>query len=71
MVGEDSIVMSGKELRRVHVIHQVVAKQLAQKQAGEVLGLTTRHIRRLSDRLRADGAKGLAHRGRGKPRSAA
>lgn len=67
MVGEDSIVMSGKELRRVHVIHQVVAKQLTQKQAGEVLGLTTRHIRRLSDRLRAEGAKGLAHRGRGKP----
>jgi transposase len=67
MVGEDSIVMKGKELRRVHVIHQVLAKQLTQKQAGEVLGLTTRHIRRLRDRLRADGAKGLAHRGRGKP----
>lgn len=67
MVGEDSIIMSGKELRRVHVIHQVLEHQLTQQQAGEVLGLTARHIRRLRDRLRAGGDQGLVHRGRGRP----
>ncbi|MDF0672817.1 MAG: hypothetical protein P0120_00540 [Nitrospira sp.] len=52
MVGKDSIVMSGKELRQVHVIHQVLARQLTHQKAAEVLGLTPRHIRRLRDRLR-------------------
>jgi len=67
MVGEDRIVMSGSELRRVHVIRQVLAKQLTQHEAGETLGLTTRHIRRLRDRLRTEGDDGLAHQGRGQP----
>ena len=51
MVGEDRIIMRGSELRRVHAIRQVLAKQLTQQQAGEALGLTPRHIRRLRDRL--------------------
>jgi len=49
------------------VIRQVLAKQLTQHEAGEALGLTGRHIRRLRDRLRAEGDHGLAHRGRGRP----
>lgn len=64
---EDRVVMSGSELRRVHVIRQVVEQQLTQREAGEALGLTVRQIRRLSHRQRADGDGGLAHRGRGKP----
>ena len=44
MVREDRVVMSGKELRRVHVIRQVVAKQLTQKEAGTLVGLTDRQI---------------------------
>lgn len=67
MVGEDRVVMSGSELRRVHVIRQVIEHQLTQQKASEALGLTVRHIRRLSHRLRADGDGGLAHRSRGKP----
>lgn len=67
MVGEDRIVMSARELRRVHVIRQVLEKQLPQGKAGEALGLTTRQIRRLLQRMRAEGDRGLAHRGRGKP----
>lgn len=34
MVGEDKVVMSGKELRRVHVIRQALEKQITQAQAG-------------------------------------
>ena len=67
MVREDCIVMRERELRRVHVIRQVLATQLTQQQASEVLGLTTRPIRRLSHRLQADGDSGLAHRSRGQP----
>ncbi|BFU96347.1 MAG: transposase [Nitrospira sp.] len=67
MVREDRIVMRESELRRVHVIRQVLAKQLTQQQAGETLGVTTRQIRRLSHRLQAEGDSGLAHRSRGQP----
>ena len=67
MVREDSIVMRESELRRIHVVRQVLAKQLTHQAAGEALGLTPRHIRRLRDRLQAEGEAGLAHRGRGKP----
>lgn len=67
MVGEDRVIMSVQELRRVHVIRQTMEKKLTQVQVGTVLGLTTRHIRRLIERVEQAGDQGLAHRGRGKP----
>lgn len=67
MVGEDRVIMSVKELRRVHVIRHVLEKKITQGQAGEALGLTARHIRRLLQRVRVDGDAGLVHRGRGQP----
>ena len=67
MVGEDRVIMSVKELRRVHVIRHVLEKKITQGKAGEALGLTARHIRRLMQRVRVDGDAGLVHRGRGKP----
>ena len=67
MVGEDRVIMSVKELRRAHVIRQTMEKKLTQVQAGTVLGLTTRHVRRLIERVAQAGDQGLAHRGRGKP----
>ncbi len=38
MVREDGVIMSVKELRRVHVIRQAMEKKLTQVQAGIVLG---------------------------------
>lgn len=67
MVREDRVIMSVKELRRVHVIRQTREKQLTQVQAGALLGLTPRHIRRLIARMAQAGDHGLAHQGRGKP----
>ncbi len=67
MVGEDKVLMSGKELRRVHVIHQVREKQITQREAGTLLRLTDRQIRRLLGRVQEEGDQGLLHRGRGKP----
>ncbi len=67
MVGEDRVMMNIKELRRVHVIHQAMEKKLTQVQAGALVGLTARQVRRLIQRVRATGDAGLAHRGRGKP----
>jgi len=67
MVGEDRVIMSVKELRRVHVIRQAMEKKLTQVKASTLLGLTTRHIRRLIARVEQEGDQGLAHRGRGTP----
>ncbi len=67
MVGEDRVIMSVKELRRVHVIRQAMEKKLTQAKAGSLLGLTPRHVRRLLQRMQAEGDAGLAHRGRGQP----
>jgi Homeodomain-like domain/Integrase core domain len=67
MVGEDTIRMSTKELRRVHIIRHAMEKKLTQRKAGALLKLTARHVRRLITRVRAEGDGGLAHRGRGQP----
>ena len=67
MVREDRVIMSVKELRRVHVIRQTMENKLTQVKAGTLLGLTPRHIRRLIQRVAQGGDQGLAHRGRGTP----
>ena len=67
MVREETVRMSVPELKRVHVIRQVMNKALRQREAGEVLGLTTRQVRRLIQRVRAEGDAGLVHRSRGTP----
>jgi transposase len=67
MVGEDRIIMSGKELRRVHVIRHAMEHKITQVKAGALLGLTPRQVRRLVTRVRREGDAGLVHRGRGKP----
>lgn len=67
MVGEDTVIMSVKELRRLHVIRQAMERKLTQKKAGDLIGLTVRQVRRLIQRVRQEGDRGLAHRGRGRP----
>ncbi|OGW64215.1 MAG: hypothetical protein A3H49_07290 [Nitrospirae bacterium RIFCSPLOWO2_02_FULL_62_14] len=59
--------LSVKELRRVHVIRQAMEKQLTQQQAGALVGVTARHVRRLIARIQQAGDGGVAHRGRGQP----
>ncbi len=67
MVGEGRVIMSGQELRRVHVIRQAMEKRITQVKASGLLKLTTRHVRRLMERVRGEGDRGLVHRGRGQP----
>lgn len=67
MGGEDTVRMSVQELKRVQVIRQVMNTALRQREAGEVLGLTTRQVRRLIQRVRAEGDAGLVPRSRGTP----
>lgn len=67
MVREDRVMMSVKELRRVPVIRHAMEQTITQVKAGALVGLTARHVRRLIERVRREGDRGLVHRGRGKP----
>ena len=55
MVREDRVIMSVKELRRVHVIRQTREQTLTPVKAGTLRGLRTRHIRRLIERVEPEG----------------
>jgi len=71
MAGEDIVRMSMKELKRVPVIHNVVNRQITQVEAGNILGVSDRQIRRLVRAVRHNGDAALAHKSRGRPSHAA
>lgn len=58
--------MSPQELHRLPVLRAVLTKQMTQIEAATGLGLSTRQVRRLQQRVARDGPGGLAHRARGR-----
>jgi transposase len=58
--------MNTKELSRLEVMQRLSKKQMSQKEAGEILHLGRRQIKRLLKSYRKEGAVGLVskHRGR-------
>jgi hypothetical protein len=58
--------MSEKELRRVEVLARVKSKELKVVDAASLLGVSSRHAKRLWKRYREQGAKGLQHRSAGR-----
>jgi len=61
------IVLSDRELDRLEYLRRVSERRLSQKKAAEILGLSTRQLRRLQSRLEAQGPRGLSSRSRGRP----
>jgi transposase len=59
--------MSVKELSRLEVMQRLVEKRMNQKEAGVILHLSTRQIKRLLRAYRKRGAAGLVSRQRGRP----
>lgn len=60
------IKMSQKELKRLHVIHKVLDKELKQVRAADILDLSDRQIRRMVKRVREEGDVGITHKSRGR-----
>jgi len=58
--------MSTKELSKLEVMQRLCKKQLSQKEAGEILHLGTRQIKRLLKRYSKHGAAGLVSKQRGR-----
>jgi hypothetical protein len=63
----ETVTMSYEELDRVSVIERVIEKRLTQREAGRMLGLTTRQVRRLRRAYGRDGPGGLVSKHRGRP----
>ena len=58
--------MSTKELSRLEVMQRLSKKQMSQKEAGQILALSTRQIKRLLKAYRTQGAAGLVSKQRGR-----
>jgi transposase len=58
--------MSLQDLDRYDVIRRLIAREMKQGQAASLLGLSIRQVKRLKNRVKCDGAKGLVHLLRGK-----
>jgi len=58
--------MSIKELSRLEVMQRLAKKQMSQAEAGTILNLSTRQIKRLLKAYRQEGARGLVSKQRGR-----
>ena len=61
------IAMRQVELRRLHVIRQVLEKKLKQVEAADKLNLSYRQTKRITQRVKQEGDKGVVHKSRGQP----
>ena len=55
----DIVAMSPQEVSRAQVLEQLKKKQIKQRQAAEMLGVTVRQVKRLLRTYRREGTKGL------------
>jgi hypothetical protein len=66
MARKDIIMISQRELKKLHVIRKVLDGVVKQIEAAEMLSLSDRQIRRLANRVRIEGETGITHKSRGK-----
>lgn len=64
---DELLTMSNREITRLEVMQRLKDKQLHQQEASQMLGISTRQIRRLFRAYKAHGAVGLVSRRRGRP----
>jgi hypothetical protein len=63
---EDIIIMSRKELKRLHLVKKAIAGEVRQVEVAEVLGISDRQVRRLVKQVEEEGDTGIIHGLRGK-----
>jgi len=71
MAGEDMVIMSQGELKRLHVIRKAIDRAITQADAATSVDLCERQIRRIVARVKQEGDKGIVHRSRGRTSNAA
>ena len=66
MARKDVIMATQEELKRLHIIRKALDQLIQQKEAAEILGLSTRQVRRIAERIKEEGDSGVIHQSRGK-----
>ena len=66
MAGKDIIQMTQEELKRLHIIHKALDKNITQLEAAEIIGIGLRQAQRIARKVRTEGDKGVIHKSRGK-----
>jgi hypothetical protein len=61
------IIMKQEELRRLHIIRQVLDKKIKQTEASDKLNLSYRQTKRIAKRIKEYGDRGIVHKSRGQP----
>ena len=61
------LLMDQGDLKRLSIIEKVIEKRITQIEAGGILELSDRQIRRVVRRVEEEGKKGVLHKSRGKP----
>jgi transposase len=61
------VTLNMKEIKRIKVIEEIKQGRMTAKEAGRVLGISIRQVRRLIKKQREEGDIGLIHGNRGKP----
>ena len=64
---DKTVTMSTKELSRLEVMQRLKDKRLIQKEVANLLGLSTREIKRVWQKYQKQDAKGLISKRRGTP----
>lgn len=65
-MAEETITLTKRDTERLRVLHRVMEGLITETFAGQLLKITDRQVRTLLGRVRAEGAKGIIHRGRGR-----
>jgi hypothetical protein len=58
--------MNQEDQTKVHIIRKVINQEMSQVEAGLVIELTDRQIRRIVSRVKAEGDLGICHRAQGR-----
>lgn len=58
--------MSAKEFDRIPILKKLVKGKMTTAKAAEILGLSTRQVKRIKKRFKQSGAQGIVHTGRGR-----
>lgn len=64
---DEVLEMGQEDIKRHHVIRNVLERRTTQQEAGRILGLCERQIRRLCAKVRTWGARGVLHALKGRP----
>ncbi len=58
--------MSNHEIGKIDILEKLVRREIKQRKAGEILGVSVRQVKRLVRSYKQEGASGLVHKARGK-----